>query len=32
MTEKLPDNLEEALDFIRKLQAENTEQKMRLQS
>ena len=27
MTEKLPDNLEEALDFIRKLQAENTEQK-----
>ena len=27
MTEKLPDNLEEALDFIRELQAENTEQK-----
>ena len=24
MTEKLPDNLEEALDFIRKLQAENS--------
>ena len=25
MTEKLPDNLEEALEFIQKLQAENTE-------
>ena len=27
MTEKLPDNLEEALQFIQKLQAENTELK-----
>ena len=27
MTEKLPDNLEEALEFIQKLQAENTKLK-----
>ena len=27
MIEKLPDNLEEALQFIQKLQVENTEQK-----
>lgn len=27
MTEKLPDNLEESLEFIQKLQAENTEHK-----